>query len=264
MKKLLYLIAVAGCLSMISCKNGESKSEGEANPDTAAATATAATAQAVQNADTIKTDNGNILIKPKGVIPNLEDGIYGDALEHKLPTIWPKQSIYVNQKGTELNILDIFTAIVEVYPIRQVLEGWYAIDQTSGHNSLGTFEYDEEKNYISGKWEDPDYGNNFALKAWEMMAENKWMIGFVYNYLYDGDDGVGVYQNLMFWTYDAINEHILHPVDTTECFLPVYTPQRGIVVFKKDNDNLDFEDGADPSLFWKWNGYWFESSAPME
>ncbi|MBP5518812.1 MAG: hypothetical protein J6X91_09175 [Bacteroidales bacterium] len=47
MKKLLYLIAVAGCLSMISCKNGESKSEGEANPDTTAATATAATAQAV-------------------------------------------------------------------------------------------------------------------------------------------------------------------------------------------------------------------------
>ena len=26
----------------------------------------------------------------------------------------------------------------------------------------------------------------------------------------------------------------------------------------------DFKDGADPDLYWKWNGYWFESSAPQE
>ena len=247
MKKLLYLIAIAGCVAIVSCKNNGNKPTEVAKADT------------VNN----PTDD-NTVVKPKGVLPNPEDGLSGDALEHEVPNIWPKQSIYVKQNGSKLNIIDIFTAIVEVYPIPQILEAWYTIDESSLDKSKGSFVCDEKHNFISGEWPDPEYGNNFALKAWEMMEDNQWMIGLVYNRLWDGDDGVGVYQNLMFWTYDANNEHILRPVDTTERFLPVYTPQRGIVVFRPDNDNLDFEDGADPSLFWKWNGYWFVSSAPQE
>ena len=103
-----------------------------------------------------------------------------------------------------------------------------------------------------------------VVKAWPLMEDGKWIVGLVYNRLWDGEDGIGLYQNLMFWTYDSNDEHILIPVDTDERFLPSYTPQRGYVVFHPDNDNLDFKDGADPDLYWKWNGYWFESSSPQE
>ena len=278
MKKILYLVAFAGCAAMLFsyCKNNTPNTEGT-EPDTEAAIKAAAEDEAngimeqapVALSDTLDVMNlyataDNILVKPQGVLRNPSDGLSGDALEHEVVKAWPKLSILVHQGGSELNILDIFTAIVEVYPIPQLLEAWYKIDESSLDRTDGKIVYDEKNHFISGEWPDPDFSNNFYLKAWEMMEENKWMIGLVYNRLWDGDDGIGLYQNVMFWTYDSKDEHILRPVDTKERFLPEYTPQRGYPVFYPANDNIDFKDGADPDLFWKWTGYWFESSAPQQ
>ena len=277
MKKFLYLIAFAGCAAMLFtfCKNNAPKTEGT-DPDTEAANKAAEEAESnggdpapVNMTDSLDVMNlyatvDNLIVKPLGLLRYPSDGISGDALEHEVVKAWPKLSILVKQSGNELNILDIFTAIVEVYPAPQLLEAWYAIDDNSPATSNCKYVCDEKNHFISGEWPDPEFGNNFYLKAWEMMEENKWMIGLVYNRLWDGDDGIGLYQNLMFWTYDSAHEHILRPVDTNECFLPEYTPQRGYPVFRPTNDNIDFKDGADPDLFWKWNGHWFESSAPRE
>lgn len=280
MKKILYLIAFAGCAAMLfsHCKNNTSDTNPGIDPDTEAAIKAAEEAEAnglmeqapLATSDTLDVMNlyataDKINITPLGLLRNPEDGLSGDALEHEVVQAWPKLSISLRQSGSELNILDIFKAIVEVYPAPQLLEAWYAIDKGTMKTSRGSFVCDKENHFISGEWPDPeDFGNNFALKAWKMMEDNQWMIGLVYNRLWDGDDGIGLYQNLMFWTYDSKDEHILRPVDTDERFLPSYTPQRGCVVFYPNNDNIDFKDGAYPDLFWKWNGYWFESSAPQE
>ena len=277
MKKLLCLIAFAGCAAMLFtfCKNNAPKTE-ETDPDTEAAIAAAAEVENLGGdpAPSNMTDSldvmnlyatvENIIVKPQGVLPYPSDGISGDALEHEVVKAWPKLSIFVKQSGNELDILDIFTAIVEVYPAPQLLEAWYAIDDNTAVSSKSKFVCQEKNHFISGEWPDPEFSNNFYLKAWPLMEDGKWIVGLVYNRLWDGDDGIGLYQNLMFWTYDSAAEHILRPVDTEERFLPSYTPQRGYVVFYPDNDNIDFKDGADPDLYWKWNGYWFVSSAPQE
>ncbi len=275
----VLLTIMAGCAILVfSCKNS-SQNMKETDPDTEAAIKAAAEDEAnsimeqepvVTASDTLDVMNlyassDNLLVKPQGVLPNPSDGISGETLEHDVVKAWPILGILVKQSGNDLNILDIFTAVVEVYPAPQLLEAWYAIDETSLYTSDGSFVCDEKNHFISGQWPDNgEFGNNFALKAWPLMEDGKWIVGLVYNRLWDGEDGIGLYQNLMFWTYDSNDEHILRPVDTDERFLPSYTPQRGYVVFHPDNDNLDFKDGADPDLYWKWNGYWFESSAPQE
>ena len=257
-KRIIYLMFAAGIM-LSACKNNgnvaQTASGGEETETVT--TASAETAQSVS----LATDS---LVKPKGILPYPEDGLSGDAIEHEVSGNWQKISIYAKQTGNDLSIMDVFTAIVEVYPAPQLLEAWYALDDNTAHTSKGRFVYDENSEFISGEWPDAgEFANNFALKAWKLMADGQWVIGLVYKRLWDGDDGIGVYQNLMFWTYD-ISDQILRPVDTEDRFLPDYTPERGYVVFHKENDNLDFEEGADPDLFWKWNGYWFESSASRE
>lgn len=274
MKKLLYLIAVAGCVAMVSCKNGGNKPAEEVDPDTAAAIAAAEEAEANgamdlkgSTSDSLDVVNlystaDKLTITPLGLIRPTKDFLSGDIVEHDVVNGWPKLSIAVPlQKDSETpDMKAILKAIAEVYPMKMLLE-WANGTNHLGEPTKGVFKEDEKNHFISGVFPSPEYEDNFALKAWEMPMEEQWAIGLVCHRLWDGDDGIGVYQNLMFWTYDPKGDKILKPVNTEEKYLPEYTPQRGYVVFYPDNDNIDFKDGADPSLFWKWNGYWFDSSA---
>ena len=274
MKKLLYLIAFAGCAAMLLtfCKNNAPKTEGT-DPDTEAAIKAAEEAEAngimeqtpSASSDTLDVMNlyataDNLTITPPGLIRETKDALSGEAIEIDVTKAWRKLSIVVpGQKTSDVpDMKAILKAIAEVYPMRMLL------DCLNG-NTKATVVEDETNHFISyveDFYENADYVYNFRLKAWQFFADETWAIGFAYHRLWDGDDGIGVYQNLMFWKYDPKTDKVLRPLpDTDEYYLPVYTPQRGLVVFHADNDNIDFDGGADPSLFWKWTGHWFDSSA---
>ncbi|MBR5399228.1 MAG: hypothetical protein IK103_05485 [Bacteroidales bacterium] len=261
MKKILYLIAFAGCAAMLFsyCKNNTPNTEGT-NQDTESAIKAAAP-------DTLDVMNlyataDNLTITPPGLIRDAKDALSGEAIEIDVTKAWRKLSIVVpGQETSDVpDMKAILKAIAEVYPMPMLLA-------CVNGNTKGTIVEDEANHFISyveDFYENADYKDNCRLKAWQFFEDETWAIGLAYHRLWDGDDGIGVYQNLMFWKYDPKGDKVLRPLNGDEYFLPEYTPQRGLVVFHANGDNIDFDGGADPDLFWKWTGHWFESSAPQQ
>lgn len=274
MKKILFLIAFAGCAAMLFsyCKNNTPKTEA-VDPDTEAAIKAAAEDEAngimeqtpVATSDSLDVLNlyataDNLTITPPGLIRETKDAISGEAIEIDVTKAWRKLSIAVpGQETSDVpDMKAILKAIAEVYPMPMLLA-------CVNGNAKGTIVEDEANHFISyveDFYENADYEDNFRLKAWQFFVDETWAIGLAYHRLWDGDDGIGVYQNLMFWKYDPKGDKILKPLNGDEYFLPEYTPQRGLVVFHANGDNIDFDGGADPDLYWKWTGHWFDSSAP--
>ncbi len=285
MNKILFGFMIASCLLMaISCKNGNRENSSKNNEAEVAKSevvekGNSAECKEYQISDTsdvmkLYGTASKIMVATHGMPapafkPDMQGALSGDAIEHQMANGWPKISIFVenHSESDELDLEAVLSAVASVYPMPMLIDWYNAVIQSRDmdfeYKSKGTFLYEQDNHIIMGEWPGEDYKNNFSMKAWKIEAENIWAIGFVCRRLWDGDDGIGVYQNLMFWTFDSKKDRILRPIveeETPERFLPVYTNERGYVKFLRDNDNLDFEDGANPELFWKWNGSWFVSS----
>ena len=259
MKKLLYLIAFAGCAAMLFsyCKNNTPNTDGT-NPDTEAAINAAA--PDTLDLEKLYATADSLTVTPLGQIH--KNPLDGDVMEHGVNNAWRKLSIAVpGQETSDVpDMKAILKAIAEVYPMPMILA-------CLNGNAKGKFVEDEANHFISyveDFYENADYEDNFRIKAFQFFYPETWAIGLAYHRLWDGDDGIGVYQNLMFWNYDPKGDKILKPLNGDEYFLPEYTPQRGLVVFHANGENIDFDGGADSDLYWKWTGHWFESSAPQQ
>ncbi len=254
MKKIFYVL-IAGCAFLAySCKSDNQKPvdpQGQGTPSVK----TEGIADPVKLYEVQK----DTMVAPSGEIASTDKFLSNDIVEHQMAQAWSKISIKVKDQpdAKEPDLKEVLRSIAEVYPTKMLLE-WVNGTDHLGNHTTGNFIEDDENHIITGKWQGPDYDNNFSLKAWKMI-DDTWTIGYVGHYLWDGDDGVGVYQTLMFWTFDPEKEKILRPITDEAKPLPVYTPERGYVVFAQNNDNLDFSDSADPDRFWMWNGHWFES-----
>ena len=253
MKKLLYLIAFAGCAAMLFsyCKNNAPAAvdNGQDNAVTASAD--------TLDLEKLYATTDSLTVTPLGTIR--KNPIDGDVMEHGVNNAWRKLSIVVpGQETSDVpDMKAILKAIAEVYPMPMIIA-------CLNGNAKGKFVEDEANHFISyveDFYENADYEDNFRLKAFQFFYPETWAIGLAYHRLWDGDDGIGVYQNLMFWNYDPKGDKTLKPLNTDEYFLPEYTAQRGLVVFHAEGENIDFDGGADPELYWKWNGHWFDSSA---
>lgn len=185
-----------------------------------------------------------------------------DDYEHKFPKEWRNHTIEVTgQKGKgeeEPDIKAILDAIVEVFPLPMLVQwGRNNAGTPAAGNKKAEIYWDQDNFFIGGCWKDPmgNFDDHFELKAWQVNI-GTWLVGLNYQPLWDGDDGVGVYGNQVFWWYAPKGDANLFPIEYDEDHPRL--PDDGDPHFDREENTISFPGSPDPaSDLLHFNGWWF-------
>lgn len=237
MKRFLLLVCflVVGLAAMVSCGNKEK----------AATTETSAVESAEEQPVTT---------------PSLPGTMSMDDYEHKFASDWRQYQIKVEgqKKSYEPDIKAIYDAVVEVFPLPMLKQWAVAGSDTPGAWTRQAETLCDPDNYfLSGKWIDPsgNFDDHFELKAWQVNL-GTWLVGLNYQPLWDGDDGIGVYGNQIFWWYAPYGDATLSPIEDDEDHPRL--PDAGDPHFDREESTISYPDAPDPSAaLLHFNGWWF-------
>lgn len=184
-----------------------------------------------------------------------------DEIEHEVTTSWFNSDIKVEPRGSEPDINDFFEAVYSKYPM-PLLDYWKriyfgAVDNPDAWWAKGSASGNDS--FICGDWTDPDKDrmDKFFLKSFKGEDGNP-VIGLEYQYQWDGDDGMGVYELLCFWKYDPKSSSLKPLERNGSREYPNYEPYRGYSVWSADSDRITFEH-SEAGETWIWNGTWFNT-----
>ncbi len=202
--------------------------------------------------------------------PSIESlALSNDYIENCLREDYVKAELKVGGDPTGVGeppvMTELFSVISEAYPMPLFLQWkYYGSDVKGVWDREVDIVVDEDNHFLSGKWYGEDYDDHFELKAYEMKG-GLWTIGLNYDYLYDGNDGIGVYEMIMFWTYSPSTDRVLRPIiEDDERPFPSRdkVPGRESALLDREQNIITFPgsaEGLDPEkLQWLWSGFWFD------